>query len=172
MAPESTPPTQLPTGIPGLDTVLSGGLPARRMYLLQGDPGAGKTTLALQFLLEGIRTGGRALYISLSETREELDAIAAAHVWSFEGLSILEVAAEEGADDVETTLYQPSEVELGERMRTILEEIDRLRPSRRTSSAGRCPSSRSIPRSSRPASSATSCARRWRTARASSSSTA
>jgi circadian clock protein KaiC len=122
--------TQLTTGITGFDTILAGGLPSRRMYLLQGDPGAGKTTLALQFLLEGVRAGERALYISLSETREELDSIAAAHRWSFEGLSILEVASDGGQDDVETTLYQPSEVELGERMRGILEEIDRVRPAR------------------------------------------
>lgn len=130
MRPEPGTSTQLPTGTAGLDTILAGGLPSRRMYLLQGDPGAGKTTLALQFLLEGIRAGERALYISLSETREELDAIAAAHRWSFEGLSILEVASDQGGEDLETTLYQPSEVELGERMRTILEEIDRLRPAR------------------------------------------
>src|SRR5690349_8101297 len=90
--------TQLTTGITGFDTILAGGLPSRRMYLLQGDPGAGKTTLALQFLLEGVRAGERALYISLSETREELDSIAAAHRWSFEGLSILEVASDGGQD--------------------------------------------------------------------------
>jgi circadian clock protein KaiC len=131
MAPtDPQPSSTLATGIPGLDTILAGGLPGRRMYLVQGDPGAGKTTLALQFLLEGVRRGERALYISLSETREELDSIAAAHGWSFEGLSIVETAGAEAAEDVETTLYQPSEVELGERMRAILDEIDRLRPAR------------------------------------------
>ncbi len=130
MAHELQPSSQLRTGVAGLDAILSGGLPSRRMYLLQGDPGAGKTTLALQFLLEGVRAGERALYVSLSETREELDAVASAHGWSFEGLSILEVADEGAAADLETTLYQPSEVELGERMRVILDEIDRIRPKR------------------------------------------
>jgi len=100
------------------------------MYLVQGDPGAGKTTLSLQFLLAGVASGERALYISLSETREELDSIALAHGWSFEGLSILEVSSDAARDEVDTTLYQPSEVELGDRMREILEHIDRLRPTR------------------------------------------
>src|SRR6266542_2244425 len=130
MAPERPGSRQLPTGVAGFDAVLEGGLPERRMYLVQGDPGAGKTTLSLQFLLAGVASGERALYISLSETREELDSIALAHGWSFEGLSILEVSSDAARDEVDTTLYQPSEVELGDRMREILEHIDRLRPTR------------------------------------------
>jgi circadian clock protein KaiC len=130
VAPERTRPKQLPTGVAGFDAVLDGGLPERRMYLVQGDPGAGKTTLSLQFLLAGVAAGERALYVSLSETREELDSVATAHGWSFDGLSILEVSSDSAQDEAETTLYQPSEVELGERMRLILQEIDRLRPTR------------------------------------------
>ena len=129
-APDRTSQKQLTTGVVGLDAVLDGGLPERRMYLVQGDPGAGKTTLSLQFLLAGVAAGERALYISLSETREELDSIATAHGWSFEGLSIFEVSSDSAQDEAETTLYQPSEVELGERMRLILQEIDRVRPTR------------------------------------------
>ena len=130
MAEGGTTPVALATGIHGLDAVLEGGLPARRIYLVHGDPGAGKTTLALQFLLEGVRRGESALYISLSETREELDGIARSHGWSLEGLLILELSAEASLEDQDTTLYQPSEVELGERMRAILDHIDGLRPAR------------------------------------------
>lgn len=115
------------TGIPGFDDILGGGFPARRLYLIQGDPGAGKTTLALRFLIEGLKRGEGSLYVTLSETREELADIARSHGWSLEGLSVVEVSSEE---ETETTLYQPAEVELGERMRKVLEEVDRLRPAR------------------------------------------
>jgi circadian clock protein KaiC len=128
-------PAQVPagrhrTGVPGLDEILGGGFPARRLYLIQGDPGAGKTTLALRFLLEGAREGERSLYVTLSESREELGDIARSHGWSIDGLSIIEVSSDATADETETTLFQPAEVELGERMRTLLEQIDRLRPTR------------------------------------------
>jgi circadian clock protein KaiC len=102
----------------------------RRLYLVQGDPGAGKTTLALRFLLEGVRGGERSLYITLSETRDELADIARSHGWSLEGLSIFEVSSEVDAEETETTLFHPSEIELGERMRAMLAEVDRLKPTR------------------------------------------
>ncbi len=81
------------TGVSGLDDVLKGGFPARRLYLLQGEPGAGKTTLALQFLLSGARAGEKVLYISLSETRDEVEEVAASHGWSLDGIEIVELSA-------------------------------------------------------------------------------
>jgi circadian clock protein KaiC len=128
--PAKTAPDRLPTGVAGLDDVLQGGLPPRRLYLVHGDPGAGKTTLALQFLLEGARRGEPVLFVSLSENAEELHAVAASHRWSLDGVRILEIASDERPEDSETTLYHPSEIELGQRMRTILDELDRLRPTR------------------------------------------
>ena len=118
------------TGTAGLDDVLGGGLPARRLHLVQGDPGTGKTTLALRFLLEGASRGERVLYVALSENREELEQVAASHGWSLEGVTIVAHWTAEGTDERETSLFQPSEVELGARMRALLEQIDRLRPSR------------------------------------------
>ena len=126
----SAPQDRLATGVAGLDDVLHGGLPAQRMYLLQGDPGAGKSTLALQVLREGARQGERVLFVSLSETSEELRSVAASHGWSLDGVDVLEISTDEEPDESETTLYHPAEVELGQRMRTILEGIDRLRPTR------------------------------------------
>lgn len=121
---------RLPTGTAGLDEILGGGLPARRLYLIQGDSGAGKTTLALRFLLEGVEQGERALYVTLSETLEELQDIARAHEWSLEGLSVTEIASEPTPQELETTLYHPSELELGERMQALLERVDKLKPTR------------------------------------------
>ncbi|WP_248343486.1 ATPase domain-containing protein [Anaeromyxobacter paludicola] len=118
------------TGVPGFDDILAGGFPARRIYLIQGDPGAGKTTLALRFLLEGVQRGERSLYVTFSESSEELADIARSHRWSLEGLSVLEISSDPAADESDTTLYQPAEVELGARMRALLEQIDRLRPAR------------------------------------------
>jgi circadian clock protein KaiC len=120
-----------PTGIPGLDAVLAGGLPRDRMYLFQGDPGVGKTTVGLQFLRSGAAAGETGLYITLSETRAELLAVAASHGWSLDGIIIHElVAAPDLAVAEDNTLFQPSEVELGETTREILAEIERVAPSR------------------------------------------
>lgn len=116
------------TGVEGLDHILGGGLPSRRLYLVQGSPGSGKTTLTLQFLLEGVRRGERCLYVSLSETPEEVRGVAQAHGWSLEGLTIFQAGAEDAG--TENTLFEPFEVELGERMRGILAEVERLQPTR------------------------------------------
>lgn len=129
-----TPPTLdvVPTGTAGLDEVLGGGLPARRLYLFQGDPGVGKTTLALRFLISGAERGESCLYVTLSETREELNSVAKAHKWSLSGVHVYEMSAADvgPSEHDENTLYVPAEVELGERVLALLEEVDRVRPTR------------------------------------------
>lgn len=84
---------RISTGIPGLDGVLGGGLMPSRLYLLEGSPGAGKTTLALQFLMEGRSRGERGLFVTLSETTEELEAIAVSHGWSLDGIDFFELSS-------------------------------------------------------------------------------
>jgi circadian clock protein KaiC len=120
------------TGIAGLDNILGGGLVRDRLYLLQGDPGSGKTTLALQYLLEGLRQGEKGLYVTLSETTEELTAVAQSHGWSLDNLEIVELVASETdlAGDTQVTMYHPSEVELSETTRVVLEAVERVNPSR------------------------------------------
>src|SRR5437868_3790663 len=120
------------TGIPGLDEVLYGGFIPHRLYLVDGNPGAGKTTLSLHFLLEGVKTGERCLYITLSETKEELIAGAKSHGWSLDGIEIVELIAEEKDLDSEgqVTMYPPSEVELTETTKRILDAVERINPSR------------------------------------------
>jgi len=119
------------TGSERLDHILGGGLPAGRLHLVQGDPGAGKTTLALQFLLAGVARGESVLYVTLSESREELTAVAASHGWSVEGLSIFELASgiEFLSLDEQNTVFEPSEVELAEVTRKLLSAFDELRPT-------------------------------------------
>ena len=120
------------TGIQGFDEVLGGGLPANRVYLIEGDPGTGKTTLALQFLLEGAKLGERGLYVALSENRAELAAVATSHGWSLDAIDIYELSTppESLGVDSQYTLFHPSEVELGETIKTVLEEVERTQPSR------------------------------------------
>jgi circadian clock protein KaiC len=120
------------TGVPGLDDILKGGLPPCRLYLLQGAPGAGKTTLALQFLLTGANAGEKVLYISLSETREEIEEVAVSHGWSLDGVEIVELSAMEHqlAAQAQNTLFHPSEVELSETTGMLLDAVDRIRPTR------------------------------------------
>ena len=120
------------TGILGLDDVLRGGFPERRLYLVQGAPGSGKTTLALQFLLEGARTGENVLYISLSETREEIEQVAHSHGWSLAGLEIVELSAIDAQLSAESqnTLFHTAEVELTETTKLLLDAVDRVKPTR------------------------------------------
>src|SRR5579883_581983 len=120
------------TGIEGLDEVLCGGLIPHQLYLIDGNPGAGKTTLSLQYLLEGRRRGERGVYITLSETKRELEAGARSHGWSLEGIEIIEIIPDEAelsGDDINTML-PAAEVELGDTVRKVLEAIENSRPSR------------------------------------------
>jgi circadian clock protein KaiC len=120
------------TGIGGLDEVLRGGFPADRVYLIQGDPGSGKTTLGLQFLLEGRRMGESGMYVSLSETRAEIVAVARSHDWTLDGIQLFEMqeVAPQLSEEAENTLFEPSEVELREIMERLLREIDQSKASR------------------------------------------
>ena len=119
------------TGIAGLDTLLGGGLTANRMYLLEGLPGTGKTTLAMQFLLEGRDRGESVLYVTLSENILELEAVARSHGWSLEGVELFQFAqAESLKSEDQYTLYHPGEVELGETVRAVLDRIEAQKPVR------------------------------------------
>lgn len=119
------------TGIEGLDDILGGGLPAHHLYLVEGDPGAGKTTLGTQFLMEGRRRGERGLYITLSESENELREAAESHGWSLEGIDIFALdAAQQTAFGADISVFHPGEIELTEAMRTLLEEVTRRDPSR------------------------------------------
>jgi circadian clock protein KaiC len=120
------------TGVPGLDDILGGGLPRNSLYLVEGNPGVGKTTLAMQFLREGHRGGEKCLYVTLSETRAELEAVAASHGWELGGITIIELSAIERAIGSKgpTTLFQSAEVELAQLTKLLMEEVERSRPSR------------------------------------------
>jgi circadian clock protein KaiC len=131
---KSTPvPTpRMSTGVEGLDGILEGGLPPNRIYLVEGEPGTGKTTIALQFLLEGARLGETGLYVTLSETKEELRAVAESHGWSLDGFDIYELLPPEESlrPDSQYTIFHPSEIELGETTSAVLKEVDRIKPKR------------------------------------------
>lgn len=119
------------TGVDGLDHILCGGFPRNHVYLLQGDPGVGKTTLGLQFLLEGVHHGETSMYITLSETKSELHAVAESHHWDISGVHIYEeLVGEESIADDETTVFYPAEVELGKTIKAMLTEVDRVKPDR------------------------------------------
>ncbi|MGE5640393.1 MAG: ATPase domain-containing protein [Clostridia bacterium] len=120
------------TGIAGLDNILNGGFTADRIYLVEGDPGAGKTTLAMQFLLEGRRLGETGMYVSLSETKEELLGVAKSHGWNLEGIHVYELLPSNDTlnPEAQSRLFHPSDVELSDTTRSILAEVDRRKPKR------------------------------------------
>jgi circadian clock protein KaiC len=124
-------PSRLGTGIAGLDHILGGGLLPRRMYLLEGLPGSGKTTIGLQFLRDGVAKGEKVLYVTLAETHEELEGAAASHGWALDGIDVFEFGGSPvagGAGDY--TMFHPSEVELSQRIDEVFRVFERLAPQR------------------------------------------
>jgi circadian clock protein KaiC len=130
--PQNSGSARVSSGIEGLDFILKGGLPEHRLYLIQGDPGTGKTTMGMQFLLEGERKGERGLYITLSESRDELISVGRSHGWNLDGLDILDLTVSGDSLTKETgyTVFHPSEVELDETTKTVLREVERVNPAR------------------------------------------
>ena len=123
------PSARVSTGVEGLDAILGGGLPPGHLYLLEGTPGTGKTTMALQFLLAGAANGLRGVYVTLSESRQELHEVATSHGWSLDDVEIIELSADAGAADEMYTVFHPAELELQETMSAVLEAIERSKPS-------------------------------------------
>jgi circadian clock protein KaiC len=122
----------LTTGIPGVDDILRGGLPHNCLYMVTGTPGSGKTTLAMQFLLEGVRAGETCLYVTLSESRREIEKVARSHGWDLSGIHICELVPSERnlSADAQLTVFNPSELELGETTEAMMAEVDRHKPKR------------------------------------------
>lgn len=119
------------TGVPGFDVVLGGGLPRNHLHLIEGTPGSGKTTVGLQFLLEGVRQGEKGLYVTLSESADELRAVARSHGWTLDAIPIFQLVDEEGlTPEAEQSIFHPSELELGETMRNLTRVIDEHKPTR------------------------------------------
>jgi circadian clock protein KaiC len=128
----NTKPELQSTGIPGLDRIIRGGLPPNRLYLLEGNPGTGKTTLGLQYLREGAKNGETSLYVTLSESEEELRTTAQSHGWDLSGIDILDITemGERLETDSRYTVFHPSEIELDETTKSILRAIEKKKPSR------------------------------------------
>jgi circadian clock protein KaiC len=129
---EDAEPARVSTGNEGLDDILGGGVDADRLYLCEGRPGTGKTTLALQFLLEGVRRGESTLYITLSETERELRLVARRHGWSLDGISVFELVPPEASLDPtrELTVFHPAEMELNETTQMVFDRVNALNPTR------------------------------------------
>jgi circadian clock protein KaiC len=123
---------RVPTGIAGLDDILGGGLSPSRTYLLQGRPGTGKTTIALEYLLEGVRGGEPGLYVTLSETEQEVRQVADSHGWSLDGVQVFDLTSspEAAGAGAQYTFFHPAEVELDEVVKRVFDEAERVKPSR------------------------------------------
>ncbi|HJU18361.1 MAG TPA: ATPase domain-containing protein [Stellaceae bacterium] len=132
VSPTGPEPETVSTGSVGLNDILGGGFDADRVYLIEGRPGTGKTTLALQFLLDGVRQGERCLYVTLSESERELRAVAARHGWTLAGIDVFELVPPEASldPDQELTLFHPAEMELSETTKNILDRVTEVNPKR------------------------------------------
>jgi circadian clock protein KaiC len=121
---------RIPTGVPGLDYVLLGGFIAEGFYLVQGDPGSGKTTVALQFVLNRIQAGEPCLYITLTESRRDLENACDSHGWSLEGIEVCDLtrSAANLAGEPESSVFHPSETELGETTKAIFDAVNKAKP--------------------------------------------
>jgi circadian clock protein KaiC len=130
--PGSDEPETISTGSVGLDEILGGGLDGDRVYLIEGRPGTGKTTLALQFLLEGVRQGERCLCVTLSESERELRSVVTRHGWTLAGIDVFELVPPEASldPDQELTLFHPAEMELSETTKSILDRVREINPKR------------------------------------------
>ena len=115
-----------PSGIAGLDDILRGGFPESCLYLVSGPPGTGKTSLAMQFLIEGARRGERCLYVTLSETRKEIEKVARSHGWDLSGIDTTELIPSENnlSSDAQLTVFNPSEMELGETTEALIGAVN------------------------------------------------
>jgi circadian clock protein KaiC len=120
---------RITTGNEGLDNILNGGFDRNRMYLYEGRPGTGKTTIALQFLLAGAAAKEKTLYVALSETKRELDLVALRHGWSLDGIEIFELASDSDANDEQSLLYS-ADLELSETAKLLFDMIEKINPSR------------------------------------------
>ena len=119
-------------GVAGLDDITAGGLARGRLYLLEGSPGTGKTTIATQFLIAGVSNGERALYVTLSETEEEFRQGASSHGWDLAGIDVFELLPPEDLldEDQQQSLLYSSDLELGETTRRIFDVFERIKPDR------------------------------------------
>ena len=128
-APSRSTPEHASTGVAGLDEILNGGFPRNHFYLLDGEPGSGKTTIALQFLMDGARNGEKGLYVTLSESKQELNEIAASHGWDLSGVEIFELPSETPANE-SYTIFHPAEIELQQTVDYVYQRVEDLQPSR------------------------------------------
>ena len=130
--PGSDKPETISTGSRGLDDILGGGFDSDRVYLVEGRPGTGKTTLAPQFLLDGVRQGEPCLYVTLSESERELRSVVTRHGWTLAGIDVFELVPPEASldPDQELTLFHPAEMELRETTKSSLDRVREINPKR------------------------------------------